>query len=164
VGTPLRILAPFASCVVGIAAASMPEGMPPEGAHCALAAPPSDAGETLIVGVLVKTFPRRAEVPLSYTGCQTSWMRHGASWVPISVMYVEHRRLRLWWKPDRDDPSRGIVCRYAEGRLEPRAHAQCHEPPRTSVPSASYAPGCVQEALRTGRLTARCNATLDQML
>jgi hypothetical protein len=135
--------------------------IPASAPHCDLATPPPDAGETAVQGTLVKIYPRRSQMRRPYSGCQTSWMRHQGRWIRVSVMYFAQGELTAWWKPDREAPSRSVLCHYSQGRLEANAHAQCHTPAPEVVPGVSYAPGCIEDALRTGRLTPRCTASAD---
>lgn len=145
------------------APATHASGIPADAPNCSVTTPPPEAGETAVNGALVKVHPRRSGMTRPFAGCQTSWLLHEGRWVKVSVLYFERGELRAWWQPDREAPSRAVLCTYSRGKLDAGAHPQCHVPARESAPAVSYAPGCVQEAMRTGRLTSRCFASSDHM-
>lgn len=117
--------------------------IPAQGYNCNLSAPPATSGENGLHGLILKIYPRKSDMPASYSGCQTTWLEQGTQWKKIFVSYFEGGTLKMFWSYDDQSPN-GILCSYHEGQLAPGAPSSCLEYERVKSPSGSFPPGCMQ--------------------
>jgi hypothetical protein len=130
--------------------------------NCSVSLPPANAGEDVNHGALMKIYPRKSEMGPEYTGCQSTWIEHQGNWVLLSVFYFERGLLRALRMPHEQTRSKDIYCWYKDSKLEPGSSKRCFAPAQEVVPSSSYAPGCMEQAIsKGGVLTSGCLATLD---
>jgi len=156
----VRILA-FALAAIAFAADGAGP-IPAAAPNCNVASPPAESGETGSHGILIKIYPRRKDIGAGYTGCQTSWVGQQGKWALLSVLYFEAGDLRAWRMPSVETPPPEIFCRFRSFQLEPGSPPQCYVPDPQVIPSPSFAPGCVELAIRTGNLTNECIESLDR--
>jgi hypothetical protein len=86
-----------------------------EGAGCDLVRIPRSAAATEMHGEFFFVFPR--QVSPSYTGCQTMWDEHGATWF---VLTFKNGRLIRYVDSDPRTPGSGVSCVYAGQALVQR--------------------------------------------
>ncbi|MCP2821111.1 hypothetical protein NK918_24465, partial [Salmonella enterica subsp. enterica serovar Typhimurium] len=70
----LPILLVTGLTALSAAVAAAPGGIPAAGRHCALRAPPPEAGAYVTPGGFLLAFPRNSGVGRDYTGCRTLWV------------------------------------------------------------------------------------------
>lgn len=76
--------------------AGPPAGIPADGRHCALQAPPPDAGAYVTPGGFLLAFPRNRGVGRDYTGCRTLWVVQGPDDTPLLMrLYFRGGRLAV---------------------------------------------------------------------
>jgi hypothetical protein len=117
----------------------------PQGANCALAAPPEAAGEELNHGLVLRIYPRARDIGSKYTGCQIMWAPDGSKWVKVSVVAIKNGDPVRLWPPDHSQ-SELMACRYRNGRVVAGNPENCAAP--QFLIAKSFAPGCV-EKMRT---------------
>jgi hypothetical protein len=78
------------------ASADTPVGIPADGRHCALQAPPPEAGAYATPGGFLLAFPRNGGVGRGYTGCRTLWVVQGPGDTPLLMrLYFRGGRLTV---------------------------------------------------------------------
>lgn len=76
--------------------AGPPAGIPADGRHCALEAPPQEAGAYVTPGGFLLAFPRNSAVGRDYTGCRTLWVVQGPDDTPLLMrLYFRGGRLAV---------------------------------------------------------------------
>ena len=154
-----RALLIFIGCLLSFlcdAADLIPKSAP----NCDVDIPPSSSGESETHAILIKVFPRRSVAGSGYSGCQTMWLQQGSSWGKFSVNYFVKGELLVWWSAVDDKNSTGLFCQFSSGKLVAGSHNDCYEPATLGL-SASFAPGCIEAAIRDGKMSEQCNASLD---
>ena len=141
----------------GAAAADL---IPKSAPHCGVELPPATSGENSTHAILIKVFPRKASVGNDYTGCQTMWIQRGIDWEKFSVMHFVQGKLQVWWSAEDTKDSPGLYCRFSNGKLLAGEPSGCYEPAYTGL-SASYESGCEEAAIRLGKMSEKCRATLE---
>lgn len=69
----------------------------PQGLNCSMIEPPAQAGETYFIGILANVFPRKSEIPASYTGCQTMWIWDDNRYIfDHKIVFKNGKALGLW--------------------------------------------------------------------
>jgi len=153
--------------ILGLGLALIPAVMigagpiPPNAPNCQLASPPATAGESQVHGILVKIYPRKLDMGPNYTGCQNSWIDREGTWELFSALYFEAGEFRAWRMLSDDKPPKHIYCRYKNFTLEPDSPKECYVPAKQSIPSSSYAPGCMRQAIRRHKISDACSRSLD---
>jgi hypothetical protein len=90
---PILLLTGLTALPVTMAAAA---GIPADGRHCALQAPPPDAGAYATPGGFLLAFPRNSGVGRDYTGCRTLWVVQGPDDTPLLMrLYFRGGRLAV---------------------------------------------------------------------
>jgi len=118
----------------------------PQGANCALVAPPPEAGEETNHGVTLRIYPRIARIDAQYSGCQTLWAPAKNGWEIVSVTQITAGDpMRVWSPHASEDPER-YACRYSEGKVVSGKAATCVAP--ESLLNHSVAPGCVAKMFK----------------
>ena len=97
-----------------------------------------------------------------YTGCQNSWIDLNGKWELFSRLYFEGGKFRVKWSQSDDDPPKDIYCFYDDFKVQAGSAKDCYELARSSVPSPSFAPGCMEHAIKTGEITRDCGKSLDR--
>jgi hypothetical protein len=70
------------------------EFVPESAANCSLANPPERAGITPFAHDITLAFPRNADFPKDFTGCQVLWVRWGdEGWKRITTLYFQKGKL-----------------------------------------------------------------------
>ncbi len=114
----------------------------PVGLNCNLVGPPANAGEDENHRITYKIYPRIADMPKNYSGCQTLWGPRGDKWFPVSVVAIEHGYgVRVWVA---GDPVRN-ACRYKHGKLVLGSERDCPSP--EFLVMASVPAGCMQHVV-----------------
>jgi hypothetical protein len=126
----------------------------PIGPNCNLPTPPKDAGEEFEHGVTLKIYPRIAQMPKNYTGCQTMWAPGAQNWQIESVVAIERGYAVRLWSPDESDRA-ALACRYQEGKVVSGNAEQCPVP--ESLILRSVPPGCMEQIVQAeGNFPAGC--------
>jgi hypothetical protein len=123
----LPLLAGMAPCAAAV----------PVAAHCALAAPPPEAGIDLYMGTLLKIYPRNPDIGPAYAGCQTLWAQSDDGWETVTVThYVAGHVVQVDSPGKPDDPVE--TCRLEHGavvRGDPDLCAQLDDMRFESLPA-----------------------------
>ena len=114
----------------------------PSGKNCDLAAPPANAGEEHIHGMIFRIYPRARDIGNVYTGCQMVWMPHEDKWLVLTVTEIKSGDAVRIWTPEASDPAR-YSCTYRKGKVVKGDPANCAIP--ESLIKKSVAPGCVEK-------------------
>jgi hypothetical protein len=134
----------WTAVLVWAGAMAMPawaDSVPFKGTHCALPAPPADAGESLAQGAVLKVFPRKGALGKGYHGCQTTWVESRGHWIPLGVAYFEAGEVAGFWAPPPD----AITCKYQARAATGKNAKSC--PPASGVTVRSMPAGCANKVL-----------------
>ncbi len=116
------------------------EDIPMEAANCSLSTPPREAGESSNHGRAMKIYPRKADISLTYTGCQILWFeqtQNKKDFEKIWVIYFESGKAVA----EKTFGSIGNhLCIYREGKLASGQPKGCDKAP--PKPFVSFPPGC----------------------
>ena len=89
------LLCALAAWAVDAQAATVFDFVPRDAAHCALGAPPADAGLAATPGGFVIVYPRNAALGAKYTGCKSMWVdANPGDWQRLATLYFEDGQLR----------------------------------------------------------------------
>jgi len=117
---------------------------------CAIADPPSEAGEQAHMGELLLVYPRARDIGEAFTGCQSLWGRAKAGTHLIGRFeYMKGSFVAVHDGEDR------IRCEYGNGKLISVLPTAC--PKSLPSPIPSLPPGCfskVQRAIETNDTTS----------
>ena len=112
---------------------------------CAIAEPPSGAGEEAHMGELLLVYPRAKDIGASFTGCQSIWGRTKAETRLIGRFEYSNGSFVAV-----HDGNIRVKCEYKNGQLRSDSQPECPQSPATPIPSLP--PGCfskVQRAIET---------------
>jgi len=114
------LLFALAVCAVEARAIEVFDFVPRDAAHCALAAPPADAGIAVTPGGFVIVHPRNAALGAKYTGCKTMWAdANPGTWKRFATLYFEEGQLRRVVAQDPRDGSIRGACGLPLGHSLP---------------------------------------------
>jgi hypothetical protein len=139
--------------------ASAEDFIPKSAPHCNVDQPPVTSGEDSTHAILIKVFPRKSNVGVGYTGCQTMWIKIDNQWNKFSVMYYDHGALNVWWNAS-DKNNSGMFCRFENGKLLAGEEVYCYEPAHSGL-KPSYESGCMEAAILHGEMSETCRASLE---
>jgi hypothetical protein len=149
-------------CALTLVLSNVPESVIPRTAtNCALDVPPERSGEDFSHGLEARIFPRLAELPARYNGCQSQWLRDHDRWVKLSSTYIDGGQPTGHESYDEKGVLQ-ISCRYKKTRLVAGPLDSC--PAFEVLLLHSLPPGCVskiQGRPKSGALPKGCEYDLQ---
>lgn len=137
----MRIVTAIALLLALSPLAHSADAVRPEGKNCALPSPPSEAGEEMNRGSLLRVYPRAKDIDGIYTGCQVLFAPRDGKWQVISLTeIVNGDPVRLWSEYEQDPAV--LACRYKGGKVTVGDPDKC--PMAEFLLVKSMAPGCVK--------------------
>jgi len=137
----------FALLLVLALPAHSAHALRPKGANCNLIAPPADAGEEMIHGLIIRVFPRARDINATYSGCQAVLVPDGKKWTVLFLTEIVAGDPVRIWSPDKSAQA-DLACRYKQGKVIKGDPDECLAP--ELLLRKSLAPGCsvkIQEAV-----------------
>jgi hypothetical protein len=117
-------------------------------ANCMLQQPPNDAGENYTHGLVLKVFPRAAQISHAYSGCQLAWQHGEDGWSLAFKLYFEQGEVVAIWSPEME-------CKYLNRSLNKESPDECPSEPPLAMLSVTR--GCLNEAkTESGDMTGKC--------
>jgi len=142
----------FAFLAAGLLAASaaFAASSPFQGTNCELGTPPSQAGDDLSHGGVVKVHPHAKDIGARYDGCQTAWAESRGDWAVVGVTHFERGQPVAFWNP----PPGETLCRYRGGRALDDKRGQC--PPAAQLKLKAMPAGCGRRILLRVGVSKNC--------
>ena len=111
--------------------------------NCALNAPPGDAGETQVHGVILYLYPRNISIDKKYNGCQNHWFNDEGNYRKLSVTHFIRGMIYAY---DSINPHGDIAyhCQYMKEQVDNGNDRRC--PPYEKLKSKSYPSGCLSRS------------------
>jgi hypothetical protein len=152
-GRPHRFAVAVAVAIAASAAGGACAAEPGGEASCELSTPPAQAGEQVRDDLVHRIFPRRRDLPLTYTGCQLVFAPRGDGWsIAESVRFQDGKVVRSSYAATPAAPAG--ECLYEGGRLAAGDPRQCPSP--RQLPFLSLPAGCYAEVAEQGAIPDRC--------